>query len=423
MADFHQSGVISTLHRFAAGDWHALEDELLEYRDARPIALALPCLYTELEGTALPQIVEQLRHARYLARIVVALGRADREQFRHALEFFSPLPNCSVLWIDSPAIQGLIAELEEFGLPIGPDGKGRSCWLAAGFVMAHEELEGIALHDCDIVTYDRELLARLCFPIGNPTLGFEFAKGYYARFSDRMHGRVTRLYVTPLLKAMQTTFGNLPLVQFLDSFRYPLAGEVAMSVDLARVNRIPWDWGLEVGTLAEVYRNLAPRRVCQVDLTERYDHRHQELSSDDPEAGLMKMAVDIGKTLFRSLAAEGARFSSADFQTLAVAYSRRAEDAIHQHEGDAAINHLIFDRHAEGRAVETFARAIRIAAEQFLADPLGMPLIPSWNRVLSAVPDVLERLREAVEQESEEVRAESAREALSAGRPFRRPGV
>ena len=130
MGDFHQSGVISTLHRFASGDWRALEDELLEYRESRPIALALPCLYTELEGDALPHIVEQLRQVRYLDHIVVALGRADRAQFLHALDFFSSLPRCSVMWIESPAVQVIIRELEDNGLPIGPDGKGRSVWLA-----------------------------------------------------------------------------------------------------------------------------------------------------------------------------------------------------------------------------------------------------------------------------------------------------
>lgn len=36
-----------------------------------------------------------------------------------------------------------------------------------------------------------------------------------------------------------------------DSLRYSLAGEFAMAADLAAVNRIPGDWGLEVGTLAE----------------------------------------------------------------------------------------------------------------------------------------------------------------------------
>ena len=39
---------------------------------------------------------------------------------------------------------------------------------------------------------------------------------------------------------------------FMDSFRYPLAGEFAMITDMARTNRIPWDWGLEVGVLSSL---------------------------------------------------------------------------------------------------------------------------------------------------------------------------
>jgi glucosyl-3-phosphoglycerate synthase len=38
------------------------------------------------------------------------------------------------------------------------------------------------------------------------------------------------------------------------------------------VNRIPGDWGLEVGTLAEIYRNVVPGRVCQADLSDNYEH-------------------------------------------------------------------------------------------------------------------------------------------------------
>ena len=30
----------------------------------------------------------------------------------------------------------------------------------------------IAVHDCDIVSYSRELLARLCYPTANPNLGY-----------------------------------------------------------------------------------------------------------------------------------------------------------------------------------------------------------------------------------------------------------
>jgi glucosyl-3-phosphoglycerate synthase len=43
---------------------------------------------------------------------------------------------------------------------------------------------------------------------------------------------------------------------------------------------------------------------------------------------------------------------------------------------------------------------MQLAAEQFLADPLGVPLIPNWNRIASAIPDFLDRLREAVDADN-----------------------
>jgi glucosyl-3-phosphoglycerate synthase len=116
------------------------------------------------------------------------------------------------------------------------------------------------------VNFERQLLARLCYPVAHPNLGFEFCKGYYARVTDRMHGRVTRLFMTPLIRALESMAPTAEFLKFLDSFRYPLSGEFAMDAKLARVNRIPGDWGLEVGVLAEVYRNCATSRVCQVDL-------------------------------------------------------------------------------------------------------------------------------------------------------------
>ena len=117
----------------------------------------------------------------------------------------------------------------------------------------------------------RELLARLCFPTVHPNLNYEFAKGYYGRVTDRLYGRVTRLFMTPLLRAMKSVLGPLPLLEYLDAFRYPLAGECSMTTDLVRINRIPSDWGLEVGVLAEVFRNCSQKRICQVELVENPD--------------------------------------------------------------------------------------------------------------------------------------------------------
>ena len=65
----------------------------------------------------------------------------------------------------------------------------------------------------------------------------------------------------------------------------------------------PHDWALEIGLLAEVFRNSAPRAICQSELCDNYDHKHQDLSARDPEKGLNKMAVDISKSFFRQLAA------------------------------------------------------------------------------------------------------------------------
>ena len=187
---------------------------------------------------------------------------------------------------------------------------------------------------------------------------------------------------------------------FFDSFRYPLAGEFSMVTDLSRVIRIPGDWGLEVGVLAEVYRNTSLRRVCQVDIAENYEHKHQELSPSDASKGLHKMCVDICKSLFRTLASEGIVFSEGFFNTLISTYMRTAQDMLKRYEDDAAINGLYFDRHEESLAVETFTKGIKQAAEIIMKDPLGVPLISSWDRVSSAIPDIFTKIKEAIEKDN-----------------------
>ena len=272
--------------------------------------------------------------------------------------------------------------------------------MAYGYILSRQEFKAIALHDCDILTYTRDMLARLCYPVANSNLDYDFCKGFYSRITDRMHGRMTRLLFIPLIRTLQKILGYHPLLAFFDSFRYPLAGEFSMDVDMARVNRIPGDWGLEVGVLAEVYRNTSLRRVCQVDIAENYEHKHQELSPEDATKGLHKMCVDICKSIFRTLASEGIVFSSGLFRTLIATYVRTAQDMLKRYEDDAIINGLFFDRHEENLAVETFTKGMKKAAEIIMEDPLGVPLISSWDRVTSAIPDILIKLREAVEEDN-----------------------
>ncbi len=201
MADFYQDGVLTTLHRLNNNHVDRLEADLVKFTRNRPIGLVLPALYSEFETLAMQRITQQLKQIQYLERIVVAVGRASQEQFERAKTFFRDYYTpVRLIWIEGPRIQSLLKKLEERGVPAGPDGKGRSCWLSYGYLLASRCCDVIALHDCDIVNYDRQLLARLCYPVAHPHLSFEFCKGYYARVTDRMHGRVTRLFMTPLVQ-------------------------------------------------------------------------------------------------------------------------------------------------------------------------------------------------------------------------------
>jgi glucosyl-3-phosphoglycerate synthase len=160
--------------------------------------------------------------------------------------------------------------------------------------------------------------------------------------------------------------------------------------------------------LAEVYRNCAAARICQVDLSDNYEHKHQSLSADDPSKGLRRMTCDIAKSLFRTLAGEGVSFSRDHFRSLELCYIRMAEDTINRYHADALLNGLEFDRHEEETAVAVFAQSLRSAAHDFVENAPSPPLIPNWNRVISAIPDFFNLLLEAVEQDSYNTRALTA---------------
>ena len=404
MGDFYQNGVITTLHHFAQRPLEEMEAELLEFSSTRPMALVLPCLYSELEGPAMDNIVAELGKVAYLSKIVIGLDRATEEQYRKARDFFSVLPQEHVvLWNDGPRLRSLDSNLKELGLEPNQMGKGRNVWYCFGYLMADNSVEAIALHDCDIVTYSRDLLARLIYPVANPGFNYEFCKGFYARVANgTINGRVCRLLVTPLLRALRMIIGPHEYIDFLDSFRYALAGEFSMRMDVLRDIRIPSDWGLEIGVLSEMKRNHSLNRICQVDIADTYDHKHQDVSFDDASTGLSRMSVDISKAIFRKLATTGVVFSQESIRTIKATYYRVALDFVETYHNDARINGLSLDIHKEEKAVELFAENVMNAGLYFLEKPRETPFIPSWTRVNSALPTIGKEFLEAVEEDMRE---------------------
>ena len=402
MSDFFQNGQIVTLHDLAGRPTEEFEAELLGYSRNRPLGLVLPSLYSELEGPALNRIVEQLAQAEYLSEIVIGLDAADEEQFKYARDFFSRLPQRHhVLWNDGPRLRALADELRERGLAPTQKGKGRNVWFCFGYVLACDRAKAFALHDCDITTYDRRFLARLIYPVANPDFSFAFCKGYYSRISDQeLKGRVARLLVAPLLRALRKVFGPHDFVEYIDSFRYPLAGECSLRTYVLKDLHLPDDWGLEIGLLAEIRRMHSSRRICQIDIADLYDHKHQQMGAIEAQSGLSKMSVDICKAVFRKMAIEGQVFSKGVFRSIKAAYLREALDLIERYQSDAVTNGLNLDRDAEEQAVELFASNLLSAGKDFLAHPMESPYVPSWRRVRSAIPDFLQRLEAAVEEDN-----------------------
>jgi len=398
MADFSQTGAIATLHRLRGPDVERLEQELKEFSDDRPIALVLPCHISELGTSGLHLIVRELAEVPYLKQIIVGIdGAAHRRDWDRARAFFRQLPqNPVLLWNDGPRMKSLFHKLEDNDLSPGSPGKGRNVWICFGYALASEQATVVAVHDCDILTYSREFLARLCYPVAHPGFGFDFCKGYYARVSDKLNGRVMRLLLSPLISALKSILGPLPYLVYLDNFRYPLSGECSLKMDLVRRVRIPNDWALEVGMLAEVFRNCAPRAICQSELCENYDHKHQKLSPRSVDKGLNKMAMDIAKSIFRRMASEGIRLDAGLFDSLLSAYARQAGDSLRFYAADATINGLKYPLHDEESAVSTFVRSIQAAVAAFQDEPIEAPIISNWNRVESALPSFLSDLGEAV---------------------------
>jgi len=420
VSEFHQEGFITTIHGFydlfdPEEQLMRLEKKLEEFSRHMCLSLLLPSLYDEIHVPGvLDNIIDQINQVNYLCSVVVALGGTQEEkEFKEAKEYFGSLKregrDVKVVWVDGPRIRHIFKKLQEQRIPIGVPGKGQSVWISLGYIFASEVSDVIALHDCDIVTYDRLLLGRLIEPTANPNNDFEFCKGYYARISPtekEMKGRATRLFVVPFVEALANIMDNhdhIMLEKFFRyhrTFRYPLAGEFSFLTRLARAINIAYDWGLEVSTLSEVYNRLTPKKIAQIDLCRNYEHKHQDLSEEDAGGGLHRMVVDIAKFYLNSIRSHGMPIDDAFIDMLQHTYYSTAISFVKSYSDDAESNDLLYDRHKEELTVRYFRDFIATAWEQARQEKEGTQ-IPSWNRVIYSVPDIYDDLLEAVEKDNE----------------------
>ncbi len=419
MSDFHQSGAITTLHAlYDSGDQGAylvnLERRLEEHAGHRRICLLLPSLFSELRNTqVMNRMLDEIHPVRYLRKIVIALGgTTDKHEFQQAKEYFGQLRtdtrDVTVVWVEGPRIQHILQNIRNKAITTGIQGKGQSVWIALGYIFAANDCDVIGLHDCDIATYNRILLGRLLEPTANPDNDFQFCKGYYARISpteQMMKGRVTRVFVFPFVDAMANLMnerGFRELERFFRyhaGFKYPLAGEFSFTTHLARSINVAYDWGLEVATLSQVYDQVLPRKIAQIDLLPNYEHKHQQLSSENAEKGLHRMVIDIAKFYLTFMRSHGIPLNDSFVDMMIHTYYQNALKFIRKYSYDANANALHYNLYEEEEMARSFRGMLWSAWEQSRG-PNEAKLIPSWNRVRYSFFDIYSQLLEAVEADN-----------------------
>ena len=135
MGDFSQNGIVANLHDFSIRSTEQIEKDLLKFSKERKLELILPCLYSELEGDALPNIVNEISKTKYLNHVIIGLDQANKAQAKKAWKFFKKLKTpFSILWNDGPKLKKLDKELKGIDLAPKQMGKGRNVWYCIGTV-------------------------------------------------------------------------------------------------------------------------------------------------------------------------------------------------------------------------------------------------------------------------------------------------
>jgi glucosyl-3-phosphoglycerate synthase len=387
---------IANIHDFFL-DFDVLSNQLQSYKDKFKSGLVIPIFGSDVNSPGISRIVSEINQCTYLSKIYLALSTKDPREYEEAMRLSRSFKiPCEVIWCNKPEVEEVLQELKKKGLDVtSVSGKGKDVWMAIG--IASLELFAFAVHDVDIVSYTKMMPTKLLYPVIEPNLDFFFAKGYYARISQenrRIYGRIHRLFISPILEVLQEKLHYSKFLTYMQSFSYPLAGEIAAYTDLATHLRIPADWGLELGLLSEVYRNAAYGRICEVDLG-FYDHRHKQIDAN----GLLRTAEDSFVTLLRTLTeTENIDISESFLTSLQVSYRRLAQDKIRQFHADATCNMLTFDRHEEETNVDRLCSVILSGGRKYLENPIRAQL-PDWLRTMAAMPNIREQLREkAIEQ-------------------------
>jgi len=410
--------------------------------------LIIPALASEFTNPenrpVFKNILSELRGATYLKNIILGLDAAGEKDVALLKEIISNvgLENVLIQWNDGPHFSRLYELLESSGIDLSQRGKGRNVFMSFGVAIVLSATS-VGLLDADIKTFQQSQLDRLFFPV--QVCNYQFSKAYYARSDGKQFfGRVKRLLVDPLLIALKRKFTDsgeekmLRIIDYLLLFNYQLSGEFVINAEILKRMKYTVNWGVEILTLIEAYRKA--NQIAQVEFSKGFfEHKHQKVSTDDPNKGLHKMTTDIIATLLNALIVEeGLEVSSHFFRDLSLTYQSVAEDLIRKYAENARLNGLYYDRDreegfvndvitdaiinvgalldvpqhisamflryvAENPEFEEFNRiglqkAIMDAEKRLRSEHMYSRELPSWERIEEKIPGIGEQIVDVIEE-------------------------
>ena len=354
--------------------------------------LIVPTLATEFtDDINRPVFVNILKHLgriSYLSKIIFGLDRATNEEALELVRLLRKhkIKNYIIQHNEGEGFKHLYQVLTDAGFGLEQPGKGKNMFMSFGVAQA-VGAQCIGVVDADIKTFHRRQLDRLFYPV--LALDYEFSKASYSRIGEgRMYGRAKRLLMDPLLLALKRKFTDsgedkyLRLVDYLLAFNYQLSGEVVFDAKLLKRMHFATNWGVEIFTLIEVYRKAVNVAQVQFD-TKPFDHKHQQVSFEDREKGLFKMAIDIVTTILSALVVEeGLEISDYFIQDLTLTYLDVADALIKKYADNSSFSTLHYDRNGEEAMVRGIFKDAILMAGDFLTSPYR--LTERFLRLLSS---------------------------------------
>jgi glucosyl-3-phosphoglycerate synthase len=360
MADFYQHAALATLHHLAVPEQEKRNEELKQWVKKRPVALLLPALFAEMERPALPSILEEVSGIDYIEDVVMSMNRMSASQQKVVEQIARRQLKGKRLHLinnDSAEWQTIFKKINDENLGVFRQGKGTNIWSGLLYLTALKQHYGVVSHDTDIMNYTSSLLAKLTFPLVHPEMGYNFCKGYYSRVTDRLHGRLTRLFIFPLLAVLEELSPDSVYLKQIRAYRYPLSGEFSGNLEIMSELDLPSGWGLEVATLASISKGGI--EACQIDLGFHFEHRHRPLENKlEDQTGLIQAAREVVQALlYEYEKAEGCNIKKS-VEELQKRYQHKAEQWLVRYRHTALINGIHFDEFSENEAIQLFTNCL-----------------------------------------------------------------